>query len=214
MTPSMISPTPSAFGRQCGRRDGARRGLSGFPPTRHPAGAPVRERAPAGTTAPVKVDVVIEAPRGSRNKYEWDGERRVMRLDRRIPGAVSFPADYGFVPDTCGVDGDPVDALVLLSEPTFPGIWVTARPVGVCWTDAEKYHEPKLICAPVDDPSYAEIVDISDVPQHVIDEITQFFDVYKDFDDGHGSSVLRFEGHEAARQIVRKARKEAEKRAS
>ena len=169
---------------------------------------------PAGTTVRVKVDVVIEAPRGSRNKYEWDAERRVMRLDRRIPGAVAFPADYGFVPDTRGVDGDPVDALVLLEEPTFPGIWVTARPVGVCWIDAEKYHEPKLICAPVGDPSYGTVHDITEVPQHVIDEIKQFFDVYKDLDDGHDSSVLRFEGADSARRIVREARKDAEKRAS
>lgn len=77
-----------------------------------------------------QVDVVVESPRGSRNKYEFDEERGVMRLDRRILGAVAFPADYGFVPGTVGEDGEPLDALALLDEPTYPGIWVAARVVG------------------------------------------------------------------------------------
>src|SRR3954453_6031487 len=80
----------------------------------------------------VKIDVVIETPRGSRNKYEWDEKHGGMRLGRRAPGAVAFPADYGFVPGTSSVDDDPLDALVLLDEPTFPGICVRARPIGVC----------------------------------------------------------------------------------
>ncbi len=157
---------------------------------------------------------MIEIPRGSRNKYEWDDERRVMRFDRRIPGAVTYPRDYGFIPDTLAADGDPVDALVLLEEPTFPGIWITARPVGVCWTDAEKYREPKIICVPVHDPSYASVADISELPQYMLDEIKQFYDVYKDFDDGHASHFTGFDDAKAARDIIRKARTEARRHGS
>jgi inorganic pyrophosphatase len=155
----------------------------------------------------VKVDVVVEVPRGSRNKYEWDEERRVIRLDRRIPGAVVFPADYGFIPETVAVDRDPLDALVLLQEPTFPGVWVTARPIGVCWVDAGKYREPKLICAPIDDPSHAALRDITDVPDTMLGEIAQFFNVYKELDDGHDARADGFDGHKVACAIVRKARK-------
>jgi inorganic pyrophosphatase len=155
----------------------------------------------------VKVDVVVEVPGGSRNKYEWDEKRGVIRLDRRIPGAVAFPADYGFIPDTLSVDRDALDALVLLQEPTFPGVWVTARPIGVCWVDAGKYREPKVICAPVDDPGHDGLRDITDVPETTLEEITQFFNVYKQFDNGHDARADGFDGHKVASAIVRKARK-------
>src|SRR3954451_882543 len=105
----------------------------------------------------MKVDVVVEVPRGSRNKYEWDPKHMVMRLVRRVPGAVSFPTDYRFVRDTVSSDADPLDALILLDEPTFPGICVTARPIGVCWTTDGSDLEPKLICVPLRDPSYDKI---------------------------------------------------------
>jgi inorganic pyrophosphatase len=155
----------------------------------------------------MKVHVVVETPRGSRNKYEWDEHERVMRLDRFVPGAVSFPADYGFIPDTRAVDGDPLDAIVLLQEPTFPGVWIKARPIGVCWIDAEKYCEPKVICVARDDPFGDEWRDISDLPKPTLDEITQFFDVYKDFDGGHGSHTEGFEGHKVASEVIRQARR-------
>ena len=161
---------------------------------------------PCGYSGVVKVDVVIEIPRGSRNKYEWDERRRVMRFDRSVAGAVAFPADYGFIPQTCSDDGDPLDALVLLDEPTFPGIWVLTRPVGVCWTDAGKYQEPKIICVPVNDPSYTRVRDLGDLPDVVRDEIQQFFNVYKDFDDGHDSRFMRFDDHNAAKAVIRNSR--------
>src|SRR4051794_953476 len=122
------------------------------------------------------IDVVIETPRGSRNKYEWDHKLGVIRLDRRIPGAVSFPADYGYVPGTLSRDGDPLDALVLLDEPAFPGVRVRVRPVGVCWTTDEKTLEPKIICVPLKDPSYEEIETLKQVPPYLLEEIRQFFD--------------------------------------
>jgi inorganic pyrophosphatase len=153
----------------------------------------------------VHIDVLIEVPRGSRNKYEWDPQRRLMRLDRRIPGAVSYPADYGFIPDTLAVDGDPLDALVLLQEPTYPGVLVVARPVGVCWVSEEGYREAKVICAPIDDPSARNIVDIGDLPKFVLDEICQFFNVYKELDDRPNAHCDGFEGREVARSVITEA---------
>src|SRR3954447_16707575 len=103
---------------------------------------------------PGALDVVVEIPRGSRNKYEFDEERGVMRLDRRLLGAIVFPADYGFVPGTRGADGEKLDALVLLDEPTYPGIWISARAIGVSWIGTKDGREAKLLCVPVGDPAY------------------------------------------------------------
>ena len=93
-------------------------------------------------------DVVIEIPRGSRNKYEYDHERHVIRLDRRLFSATVYPADYGFVPDTLALDGDPLDVLVLLEDPTFPGCWVEVRAVGVFGMEDEKGPDAKILCVP------------------------------------------------------------------
>jgi inorganic pyrophosphatase len=157
------------------------------------------------------VDVVVEVPRGSRNKYEWDPKIALMRLDRRVPGAVSFPADYGYVRETCSVDGDPLDALVLLEEPTFPGICIRARPVGVCWTTDTTSLEPKLICVPLHDPSFEEIDAIEQVREHTIEEIRQFFNTYKALDNGQESRTDHFDGRDTAIHVVAKARKRHDK---
>jgi inorganic pyrophosphatase len=153
-----------------------------------------------------EVDVVVESPRGSRNKYEFDEERGVMRLDRRILGAVAFPADYGFVPGTVGEDGEPLDALVLLDEPTYPGIWVSARVVGVSWIGTRTGREAKLLCVAVGDPAYEDIHDLPDLPRHVVREIGQFFDVYKRLDDGTTTTDEGQDGREVAIRVLAAAR--------
>jgi inorganic pyrophosphatase len=96
-------------------------------------------------------DVVVEIPRGSRNKFEYDHEHHVIRLDRRLLSATVYPADYGFVPDTLGEDGDPLDVLVLLEDPTFPGCWVRVRAIGVFWMEDEKGPDAKILCVPAHD---------------------------------------------------------------
>ena len=103
------------------------------------------------------IDVMVEIPRGSRNKYEYDHERGVMRLDRRLFSATVYPADYGFIPDTLALDGDPLDALVLLEDPTFPGCWVRSRPVGMLVMQDEAGEDAKVICVPPNDPRYDDI---------------------------------------------------------
>src|SRR6266487_2893255 len=111
------------------------------------------------------IDVVVEIPRGSRNKYEYDHENHVIRLDRRLFSATVYPADYGFIPDTLGEDGDPLDALVLLEEPTFPGCWIRTRPVGVFWMSDDKGPDAKIICVPAGDPRWEGVAGIADVPK-------------------------------------------------
>ncbi len=109
---------------------------------------------PTPLTPGMPFDVVIEIPRGSRNKYEYDHERHVIRLDRRLFSATVYPSDYGFVPDTLAGDGDPLDVLVLLDDPTFPGCWIEVRAVGVFWMEDEKGPDAKILCVPSHDPNY------------------------------------------------------------
>jgi inorganic pyrophosphatase len=144
------------------------------------------------------IDVVVEIPRGSRNKYEMDKERGVIRLDRRLFSATFYPTDYGFIPETLGEDGDPLDALVLLDDPTFPGCWVTARPVGVFWMEDDKGPDAKIICVPAGDYRWDHVVEIEDVPEAMRAEIGQFFEVYKMLEPGKSSNTRGFEGTAAA----------------
>ena len=141
---------------------------------------------------------MIEIPRGSRNKYEYDHHRDVIRLDRRLFSATVYPADYGFVPDTLALDGDPLDVLVLLEDPTFPGCWVEVRAVGVFWMEDEKGPDAKILCVPSHDPAYFAVHDISDLPQRLLDEIEHFFDVYKMLEPEKNTTTRGYEGYEAA----------------
>ena len=144
-----------------------------------------------------RVDVFVEIPKGSRNKYEYDKERKVMRLDRRLLSATTYPADYGYIPDTLGEDGDPLDALVLLDEPTFPGCLVSARPVGVFWMEDEKGPDAKIICLPDRDPLWDGTDDIAQMPKPLLAEIEHFFDVYKTLEKKK-SATYGFEGPKQA----------------
>jgi inorganic pyrophosphatase len=152
------------------------------------------------------IDVVIEIPRGSRNKYEMDHERNVIRLDRRLFSATVYPADYGFIPDTLGDDGDPLDVLVLLDDPTFPGCWVTARPIGVLWMQDEKGGDAKIICVPESDPRWDKVNDIDELPEQLKGEIQHFFEVYKDLEPGKQSLTEGYEGRDAAWAEIGKSR--------
>ena len=111
------------------------------------------------------VNVVIEIPRGSRNKYEMDHDSGAIWLDRMLFTATQYPADYGFVPETLAEDGDPLDVLVLLDEPTFPGCHIRARPVGVFWMSDEAGPDAKVLCVPANDPRSGAIHDLDDLPE-------------------------------------------------
>ena len=144
------------------------------------------------------IDVIIEIPRGSRNKYEYDHERGLIRLDRRLFSATFYPADYGFVPDTLAEDGDPLDALVLLDEPTFPGCLVESKPIGVFSMTDEKGPDAKIIAVACGDPMWASISDLDGLPSFLTHEVAHFFDVYKDLEPGKLTKIKGFDGVEAA----------------
>lgn len=148
------------------------------------------------------IDVMIEIPKGSRNKYEYDHEQHVIRLDRRLFSATVYPADYGFVPDTLAEDGDPLDVLVLLEDATFPGCWVRVRPIGVFRMEDEAGRDAKIICVPERDPNYEGVEDVSDLPEHLLEEIKHFFDMYKMLEPGKSTTTLGYEDHIAARAEI------------
>jgi inorganic pyrophosphatase len=157
----------------------------------------------AGSDDLAEIDIVIEIPRGSRNKYEYDHDRHVIRLDRRLFSATVYPADYGFIPDTLAEDGDPLDALVLVEDPTFPGCWVRARPLGVFWMEDEKGPDAKIITVADHDPVWEHATDLTDLPSRLLDEIRHFFDVYKVLEPDKSTATRGFAGIDAAwREIV------------
>ena len=153
------------------------------------------------------IHVVIEIPRGSRNKYEIDHETGHVFLDRRLFTATTYPADYGFLPNTLGDDGDPLDALVLLEDPVYPGIWVDARPVGVMWMQDEAGGDAKIICVPPKEPRWKDVQDLRDLPEELLEEIKHFFDVYKALEPGKMSNTQGFEGRKAAWREIELSKK-------
>ena len=127
-------------------------------------------------------DVLIEIPKGSRNKYEYDFELKKVRYDRMIFSSMMYPADYGFIPNTLALDSDPLDVLVLVAEPTFPGIVMEVKPIGVFHMADEKGPDEKIICVPVSDPIWNRMNDLNELNGHLMKEIELFFRVYKDLE--------------------------------
>ena len=118
---------------------------------------------------PTSLTVVIEIPGGSRNKYELDHETGQIYLDRMLFTATRYPADYGFIEGTLGGDGDPLDALVLLEDPVYPGVWVEAKPVGLLWMQDEAGEDAKIICVPPTDPRWRGVEDLRDLPEELLE---------------------------------------------
>jgi len=157
-------------------------------------------------------DVLIEIPKGSRNKYEYDKEKGVMRFDRMLFSAVHYPSDYGFFPETLAEDGDPLDALVLGGEPTFPGCLMAVKPVGLFKMRDEKGPDEKILCVPVADPLWNHIETLADVPPHLLREIEHFFTVYKDLEKKKtGIEGWRMDRSEALRIIAEAQQRYQEK---
>lgn len=128
------------------------------------------------------IEVFVEVPMGSRNKYEWDDERERFVLDRMLFSAVRYPGDYGFIPDTHARDGDHLDALVILGEPTFPGCTIVGRVVGMLDMTDDKGPDEKILCVPQQDPRWQHLQALDHVPRHLLDEIAHFFSIYKDLE--------------------------------
>lgn len=148
------------------------------------------------------LDVTVEIPRGSRNKYSVDHLTGRIRLDRTLLTEMVYPADSGFIENTLGVDGEPLNALVLLEEPTYPGVGISVRPVGVFRMQNEHGPEVKLVCVPVADPRWERVVEISDVAEYTRDGIKHFFEHYKDLEPGKFVVVEGFGDRIEAERII------------
>jgi len=159
------------------------------------------------------VDVLVEIPRGSRQKYELDKTTGRLRLDRVLFSSVHYPADYGFIVDTLGGDGDPLDALVVVEEPTFPGCILPARPSGTLGMRDEKGDDEKILAVPTGDPRFAEVRDLKDLSPHWLREIENFFATYKELEDKRPPKISGWHGASVARRLIAKARERAEKEA-
>ncbi len=138
---------------------------------------------PIGDDAPRIVNMIVEIPQGSSNKYEFDHELGVFKLDRTLFSPLYYPFDYGWVPNTLAEDGDPLDILVITSQPTFPGCLIAARPLGVLMMRDDKGPDEKILSVAAADPRFAGIEHLSDLPSHILKEIVHFFDIYKDLED-------------------------------
>ena len=148
-------------------------------------------------------DVVIEIPGGSRNKYEIDHHTGRIRLDRMLFTSTRYPWDYGFVDDTLGLDGDPLDVMVLLDEPTFPGCVVSVRAIGMFRMTDEKGGDDKLLCVPAGDVRKEHLRDIHHVSEYDRLEIQHFFEVYKDLEPGKSVEGASWVGRMEAEKEVR-----------
>jgi inorganic pyrophosphatase len=150
--------------------------------------------------------VLVEIPGGSRNKYEYNEELGGIVLDRRLFTAMAYPSDYGFVEGTLAEDGDPLDALVLVSDPTFPGCRIRVRAIGVFRMSDEKGPDEKLLCVPLDDPSWERVHDIHDVTAELRDEIEHFFQRYKDLEPSKKTETRGWGNRDEAAEILAAAR--------
>ena len=155
----------------------------------------------------MEFDVIVEIPQGSRNKYEMDHEQHRIRLDRMLFTSTQYPADYGYIDHTLGRDGDPLDALVLVGDPTFPGCVIECRAVGMFVMKDEKGPDEKILCVPAHDPRYRAVQDIGDVPHFDRLEITHFFEVYKDLEPGKSVEGSHWEGRDEAYEEIQAARR-------
>jgi inorganic pyrophosphatase len=155
---------------------------------------------------PEQLVVFVEIPTGSRNKYEYDPALGGIVLDRRLFTAMAYPGDYGYVEGTLGEDGDPLDALVLVSDPTFPGCRIRVRPIGVFHMSDEKGPDEKILCVPLGDPFFERVRDIHDVNGELRDEIEHFFQRYKDLEPSKKTETRGWGNRSEALQIVTEAR--------
>ncbi len=157
------------------------------------------------TTDKRTVDALVEIPRGSRNKYEVDEATGRIRLDRVLYSSVHYPTDYGFIPDTLAPDGDHLDILIITHEPTFPGCWIEAEPIGGLDMVDEKGSDFKVLAVPTGDPRFERISDLDHLEQHWLREIETFFDTYKLL-ERKKTEVIGWHSREEAWEMIERSR--------
>ncbi|MEM4277788.1 MAG: inorganic diphosphatase [Candidatus Nitrosocaldus sp.] len=154
-----------------------------------------------GENIPEIVNVIVEIPKGSQNKYEYDKDKNILRLDRVLFSPLHYPGDYGLIPRTLAEDGDPLDALVLVSNPTYPGVLIQARPIGLLRMVDSGMKDDKILCVARDDPRYAGYRGMADMEEHVLKEIAHFFQVYKQL-EGKEVEVIGWKDADEAKQVI------------
>lgn len=155
----------------------------------------------AGPKVPGLINVVVEIPKGSQNKYEYDKKNNVIKLDRVLFSPFYYPADYGIIPQTYAEDGDPLDALVLVTNPTYPGVLIEARPIGLLRMRDSDEMDYKILCVASSDPRYADMKDLYDVEKHYLKEIAHFFQVYKQL-EGKKVEIMGWGNSAAAKKTI------------
>ena len=160
------------------------------------------EALPIGEDAPLTVNIVVEVPAGSRNKYEYEPDLGVIMRDRVLPGNVRFPADYGFVPSTKGTDGEPLDVMVAAYDPVFPGCVIQARVIGALEMVEDGESEYNIFAVPNDDPRFEDIKTLDDMPDQNLREIEQFFVVFKRLEGDEETEFGGWCSLEEAHQII------------
>ena len=156
---------------------------------------------PLGDHQPDEINVVVEIPEKSRNKYEYDKSLDIFRLDRALHSAIHYPGDYGFAPQTLALDGDPLDVLVLVIEPTFTGCLVVARPIGLLEMVDDGKQDDKILAVPVGEPAFEEIHNFSQVFPHTLRKIRHFFETYKAL-EGKQTRVVDWRDAAHARRVI------------
>jgi inorganic pyrophosphatase len=149
--------------------------------------------------------VIIEIPKGSRNKYEYDKEKKMIKFDRMLFSSMVYPCDYGFFPDTLALDGDPLDVLVLTWEPTFPGCLIDVHPIALFDMEDDMGRDEKILCVPESDPLWNHIESIDQVPPHLLKEIPHFFETYKHLEHKH-VKIIGWEGLKTAMKVLQEAK--------
>jgi inorganic pyrophosphatase len=149
---------------------------------------------------------LVEIPKGSRNKYQWDEDLGGIKLARFLFSSVVYPSDYGFIPKTLSAKGEALDAVVLVSEPTFPGCVIDVRAVGILRTEDERGQDDKLLCVPCSDPNWSDMHSLGDVPEGLRNEIEHFFAIYKE-PEGRSVTVHGWEDAEVAAQVLDESRR-------
>ena len=163
------------------------------------------EALPIGEDAPHIVNVVVEVPAGSRNKYEYEPELGVIMRDRVLPGNVRYPADYGFIPSTVSVDGEPLDAVVAAYDPVFAGCLVRARVVGTLQMGGEGGTEPNIFCVPDDDARFDDIETLEDLPEQNRRELENFFVTFSQLEGDEEAEVQGWLGLEETYEVIRQS---------
>jgi inorganic pyrophosphatase len=158
-----------------------------------------------GPDTPEIVRMIVEIPKNSSNKYEYDGTLGVFRLDRALYSAVHYPGDYGFVPGTLAEDNDPLDVLTLVDEPSYPGVLMLVRPVGVLAMVDQDEPDEKILAVPYRNPRFDQVHTIDQVFQHNLREIEHFFTIYKEL-EGKRTEMRGWRGPREARDVIRKSR--------